>query len=480
MPDQSPYSLTLPGYGEPAVALGIRPPEAPASPLATVGAFANIQNALNQNRLFQQTFAARQQAGEIMAQSPDLETGLSNLMRSPAAPFMGEFLNQVRSSQLAQAQYQGAIQGQARDIMGDFGKGLLPLISDPGQWSSIVQSKLAQTAPEARGAVAEAMNNTRTALMDGLQNMPPSQQISELNKRVAAWALASGQNPDAIYAAMGTVPPQIIQRQVGGGATQPVVVGGLAGAGPQPAGGGGLGQLSPPTLTKSQEGYTTERGQKMSSYEENLDTSVLNNQLARRNMQEIVDAAHTAATGGGAETYMRLGQALQALGVSNKTVDAWANGSLAASQVIDKVSLGNAMSSLRQQIPPGSRANITEFMAYLQKNPNISTDPRAMLQVFNYWNSIYDKDKAEQQALDKYKSTGGDITRWPATWANSPYMQRWSPTTPFSGEGIRGVPQVPEALRGVPGLQYSASRGQYKDSTGKVYDKSGKLVSGAP
>ena len=49
---------------------------------------------------------------------------------------------------------------------------------------------------------------------------------------------------------------------------------------------------------------------------------------------------------------------------------------------------------------------------------------------------------------------------------------------PASNEAAsqNNAPQLPEPLRNVPGLQYSASRGQYKDANGNVYDRSGNKV----
>jgi len=222
------------------------------------------------------------------------------------------------------------------------------------------------------------------------------------------------------------------------------------------------GALVGPDQSTSQ--YNTKRADDIVDYEKSIDDRVGNGATLRKNISATIQAAGQAQMGGGAEAYTKLGSALQAIGVSNPTVDKWANGSLAASQVINKVALQNSMSQLKQQLTGvgGSRLNAQEFVAYLNENPNLTTDPRAAAEVFNLWNQFYDRDKAEQRAFDAYKSGkptgdptldqlayGGndlspgekpDIKRWPALWNQSDYMTKFAPGGAIDTSGMKGLP----------------------------------------
>ena len=489
---------------DPSVSLGLKFPDPASQPnaLDTVGKFATIQNNLNQNKLFQQTFAARQQAGHIMATAPDLETGLSNLYKDPqVAPFAGEMVGQIRQGMLAGVQYQGEVQKQATSGYDAVIQGLPAMLASPteGTWKNAIESKLGTLSPLARKQVEPILANMKTALLDGLPDDPAAAK-AEFAKRVAGFSLATGAKPEAISGILGpatsqdtggkiqfgrTAPPQggpageapgsfipgnalgktlaptLTDVPVGEGSTVKEIVGGDSGQGnpltavakpgtdsanpllPEAAAGpkippGAIGARTP-TLTEGE--YAPTRTKHVADYEKDLDDRVNTGGTFRRNMDEIIGAAKQAQAGGGAETYAKLGAALQAFGVDNDVVNKMANGSLAASQVIDKASLSNTMNQLKQQLTGigGSRINQQEFVAQLSKNPNLSTDPNAIVQVFNLWNDFYKRDKAEQTALDAYKEKGGDIKRWPQVWNNSEFMKGFAPGTSISGEGVKGI-----------------------------------------
>lgn len=197
--------------------------------------------------------------------------------------------------------------------------------------------------------------------------------------------------------------------------------------------------LLPAGPTPATTEYNVGRTKDFAAHEAALDDRVDAQAIQHRNATEILSAAKQAQTGGGADVYKKLGEVLQGFGVSNEVVDKWANGSLPASQVIDKVSLSNAWAQLRQSLEHMGKINQTEFAETLSKNPNLLTDPRAIVQIFNLWNDYRTKDLAEQSSLDKYKTVGGDLRRWPTVWQNSDFMKKWAPTEPFSAEGVKGT-----------------------------------------
>ena len=433
----------------------------PTNALGMVGQFAQVQNALNQNALFQQTFHARQVAGEIMAAAPDLESGLLAIQRNPdTAAFAQQIANGVRQTQLTLTQMQGEQQKQAQSGLEGFMKSLPAILADPSQWEATVKANLSVLSPTAQARVAPAMESIRQGLIEGLPADPTAAR-QVFNQRLGGFMIAGGVTPDSIRALTGALPPQVVQTT--GPQGQPVtrVVGGPA-IGGGTGGGGALSGVVSEGPGETQKSYLGDIGKAGAQYEVELNNSVSAMQQQRRNIEEIIGAAKEAHIGGGASTFMKVGQALQALGVNNAVVDTWANGSLPASQVIDKLSLNNMTGQLRQafQGMGGSRVNMQEFVAFLNKNPQILTDPRAMVKIFNLWNDFYKRDVAEQTALDKAKdSPNFDMSRWPAQWAKSDYMKKFAPQWDISPEGIKGT-EVPERKEGsappVPGNQLNA------------------------
>lgn len=200
---------------DPTISLGVKVPEPAqgANPLATISNFAALQNTLNQNKLFQQTFAARKRAGEILSQSPDLEKGLEELYRDPiTAPFAGETVNAVRQGQQTFADIQrlravtaGEQQKQATDgLKAAVGYGLPAIIENPSNstWDSVMSAQLRTMSPFARAAVEPALASLKTSLLADLPDDPVAAR-KEVQKRAAALSLASGFTPESYAAVAG-------------------------------------------------------------------------------------------------------------------------------------------------------------------------------------------------------------------------------------------------------------------------------------
>ena len=439
---------------------GVAPMQGPN--LGMLGQFAVIQNQLNQNRLFQQTFAARQRWGDILAASPDMDTALQNGLHDPvAAPFMPQIANMVRQTDLTMLQMQGEQMKQAKTGLEAIPGILRAVYNSPtnSTWQTAASVATQGLSPSAKAAVGPALESIRMGLMDGIEGAPDP--VGRMRQNIGALMLQSNMTPDSIRAVTGQLAPQLMtpgpygpggatmQPQTGGPAVPLVggsttTAGSLTGNLPPSSGAPAVGG-TPVGPSQVSTAYHSKIADQFAQYENDLYDRVNTGATFRRNMDEIVDAAHQAHIGGGASTYMKLGQALQAIGVNNPTVDAWSNGSLAASQVVDKASLTNVMNQLKQQLTGigGSRINQQEFVAQLNKNPSITTDPRAMVQVFNLWNDFYKRDQTELQALDKAKDRPNfDPSRWPAEWQRSPFMQNFAPTTEISGQGVLGMPQA--------------------------------------
>lgn len=498
------------------------------NPLTALSGMTELQQRMNQMRLFNEQMKARQQAGSIMATSPDMDTAMQSMSRNPQVMgYMPDILNTIRQADLTNTQLQGARQTQGDTALHSVMQSVPSAMTDLSSFDNMMSSRLATLPPSIQAQVKDSVGHIRSALFDGLPDDPKTRQ-SAYNQRWNAMMIGGGFTPDQIAGISGTpkiqdvggglVPgvqapgalgggftpaagamsktlaPQVIQGPFGpGGAQAPVTMGGglpkaalpftplggnaltaapaaAAPTGPMAASSGntlganpssgistgaasGVAGIHGPSI--AQTDYMSHRGVDVSDYEKSLDDRVGNGATLRRNVGEVVGAMRQAQTGGGAQTYSKLGQALQAIGVNNDTVDKWANGSLASSQVIDKVALQNSMSQLKQQLTGvgGSRLNAQEFVAYLNKNPNLVTDPKAAVQIFNLWNQFYDRDKQEQQALDKFKSgspTGDkgldkaagknyDIARWPSLWNQSDYMRGFAPGGEISSAGVKGA-----------------------------------------
>lgn len=244
---------------DPSLSLAVQYPQSSgtAGGLALVGQFANIQNSLNQNRLFQQTFAARQRAGQILAAAPDIETGISQLSQDPlVAPFAGTIISPLREAQMFQAQYQGAMQTQSLEGQKAAAPQVLSgLLSNPtlAGYTAGRSAALVGLNPAVQGRVGSYLDSIATSLTPDPADGPPgsSGYAAAFQRNIAAKAAALGVSTDTIK--MFT--PQNVQQDVGGGINFGTVappMGSPFAPGAPPGGFtsvGGLSKTLPPILT---------------------------------------------------------------------------------------------------------------------------------------------------------------------------------------------------------------------------------------
>ncbi len=220
---------------DPSVPLGVQPMggQPMMNPIQMIGQWAQLQQVLNQNKLFEQTFNARQKAGQILASAPDLEAGLQGLLADPdVAPFAPETINSIRQSQLTMQQIQSAQQTNARSGLDGFIKALGPVFADPTNetWNNTVSANMATLSPETQRRVAPAIDSLRKTLLGGLDKVPPEKRQQVFMQRLSGMMISSGFTPEGIKALAGTpgqvdlgdrvqptlqLPPQL------GGGTQP-------------------------------------------------------------------------------------------------------------------------------------------------------------------------------------------------------------------------------------------------------------------
>lgn len=189
---------------DPTISLGIQSPQ--NAGIQNLHSLAETVSTLNNIKMFQQTYAARQQAGQIMASAPDMETGLNQIMQSPAAPFMGEFLNQVRSSMLANQQYQNEVSKNAREGVQEYMKGAPGSVLDPGLMKGIIGSAIATTSKNAQPQLVQALQGLHSSLYDGLPDDPSKwspQDHANYTKRATALGVATGMGTDQLGSVIG-------------------------------------------------------------------------------------------------------------------------------------------------------------------------------------------------------------------------------------------------------------------------------------
>jgi len=239
----------------------------------------------------------------------------------------------------------------------------------------------------------------------------------------------------------------------------------------------------------------TQQLKNFAEYEKALNSNVVGAQTQYKNMDEIIRMADIAQPGAITNgVVIQLGQALRSFGVTGPEIDKMLGGKVAALQVQDKAQLNGAINQARHDLAGFSRQQLNqqEFAAYVSKNPNIYTDPRALEEVFNLWNQYGNAARTEQSALRGYKNAGGDPTQWENIWNASPYMQDFvksvSPsgppmagTTPaFTRKNSEAEPSLsgpPASIAKIPGLLHSASTNQYRDpASGQIYDAQGNKV----
>ena len=442
----------------PNVDLNLGPaPQAPPNPITSAeglvglqSTLAEAQNRRNQALLFQQTMAARHAMGDDLAvmgaKGMTPEQMVQRLSTSSYAPFVMDVINSFASGnadQIAMAKTHQEMAAANEGRIAQVGaSGMADTVDHDlaGLDKSMSVLRAGITDPQTLASFDKASSAYKTALTANLPLDPDDRRAAYVANKRNLGTILGGVDPNRAWQALpgrsgATVPPAIDTLPTASGAVVKGVVGGDTGLLPL-----GVG----PSATQSE--YMTKRAGDMADYQKNLDDRVLNEGQLRKNSDTIIGLAKEAKTGGGADVYKKIGETLQGLGVHSPTVDAWANGSLPASQAIDKISMTNAMSQLKTQLTGvgGSRINQQEFAAYLSKNPNLTSDPDTLVRVFNLWNEYYDKDKHEQQALDKFlhpegDSAPGDIARWPSVWANSEYMKNFAPSTAFTSEGVKGA-----------------------------------------
>jgi hypothetical protein len=219
----------------PTVDLNLGPQVQPNSgllggnPLDALGHVANLQNTLNQNRLFQSEYAARAKAGQIIANSPDAASAASALQSDPLVmgyhpEIQGAMLNNAN----ALLANQGKISEMSQTALEGIYKGLSVAMADPSQFDSALARGIS-TVPPAALEYLKAHGDPIGTLKSVWG--PLAKSDPEKFKMVVGAAMLPTVAPSNVFGVTGNAPPANVQYP-GGGYGQ---TGGLPKAAPAPA-----------------------------------------------------------------------------------------------------------------------------------------------------------------------------------------------------------------------------------------------------
>jgi len=167
--------------------------------------------------------------------------------------------------------------------------------------------------------------------------------------------------------------------------------------------------------------------------EDALNNSVAQGAQLKNNQNLAKQMATVFQSGGGAEIRSKLAQAAQAVpGMPSSVVDALANaapnspGALAAMQTFNKLSAEQAMEALKEAMNNG-RITQSEYKIWLDRLPNMSTDPKAINELFNYTDKVYQSNREQQDFMQQYKQSGKPLGGFAQAWAQRRQQQLETP-----------------------------------------------------
>lgn len=218
---------------------------------------ANIRNLMNQNNLFQQTFQAKQKAGQIMATAPDVNTGLQRLQADPTtAAFAPELMNTYRQLDLTNTQVQSNQQTMYSSGMHSVMQALPSAYTDMSSFDKAMGVQIGTLSPMTQQYLKDtgAIQSLRSAMFDDLpKDQKAAQQAYKM--RWNALMLGAGFSPEAIQQI--TSKPSTVEAggKIYTGTTAPGIFGGgfteapvnMSGQGPAY---GGINKTLPPTVAQ--------------------------------------------------------------------------------------------------------------------------------------------------------------------------------------------------------------------------------------
>lgn len=452
----------------------------PFNALEMVGNFAQAQNALNQNKLFQLETGARQAIGEIMKNSMtpegaiDYDKAAIALSTDPRSAFKApEIINQWINQQNVKAETynktlenkikqmgaygdaaQGLLQYGDDELLGKtinkvgelVGMGMLDKDSAMAQITSMTQAAKespkslrqylqgvalqSMGAKEAAEKVYGTVNNIDSGGVTNITATSPMFGTVRSLGTVEKTPTAENMNTlvdvvDPVTKRTIKVPRFQVNKMIGGAGSPANLLtgadgnGSLPGAGAQGAAGEGDSEpAAPPNLAALAPGEE--------KYLEQAGSKIAE---MEENLNKVVES--------GTGIVQNIGQAREALknfkpggGAEtfmelsrvaqafglNKLADDLAGGSRAAAQTFQKSIMGVVLPQLKTVMQGLGQMNLAEFESILKANPNIETDPRAMETLIGFVERQVMIAQAKQQGFSRWKTDNRDPLQFEAAW----------------------------------------------------------------
>ncbi len=425
----------------PNLDLDAGPTVQPTNPMDAATNALGLKQKMNEVNLFQAGFQARQLAGKIISEAPDLMTGIETARKNPiVAAFAPETV--MHSADLANSMltYSGEVGKQGTDAFHNFALSLPAYVRDPSEatFNTLKENALSTVSPALRSNLAKNIDNFDRGLNTGL-DADPKKALEQRVQRVIGYSNAIGASKEDVGtgvqgttvtpalappggAAPGTITPvgpevtkgipsQLVTGPFGAGGattTQPfrdtARRGGAPGLGtvPNQLGGAGVGagartgtgSLPPgvgaPLTGPSQEQAAAntvagtaagEISKEMISRQETLP-----NQMKRLDIMS--DTLKNFQAGGGASLRADVGKFLQGVRnaglvkVSDEDINKVANGSLPDTQLFSAEVKPLVISALKEAAQGTGRVMRSEVDAFLDMM-DVTTDPKALEGLLN-------------------------------------------------------------------------------------------------
>ena len=445
---------------DPSVYASLGQQQSPPNLFGPLTSFAYAQNALNQNKLFQQTFAARQAMGPLAQASIDPQTGQMDynkfatlISTHPETAFMApDIINGMVARQLTQAQIvnqqidaavkrQGAIGSAAAGLISQYGDSVQPkhLV---GAVSDLVGEGILET-PQAVSYLSQFGGQSGPALKAHLAQIAAgSLRSADMGSQVLGTF-----RPDAITNADGSKSPgfssalfgQVKPATLAGGtygqgapapaaapnATASAAPGTPSAAGAAPA--ASLGGSAPGSqIVSSLSPFQTSRLDAASKYGQDVAgrAQQANGLVAQMNI--VQRYLRDVNTGAFEEDRAELANALRTFGVAPEVYNKVAGGSLEDAQAAMKTFMGTGIQQAGQLIHGigGGRLAQQETMQFLAKgSPNVNMASGAVAKVMasmrelSHWATL--ENEYYQRKVGLSKAGGYDIGNVQNDWGNT-------------------------------------------------------------